>query len=119
MSVVVGDAARQLLLLLLARYVMPFFSGSCDTMRSDYCHCYMVTSTLKDWECDAGSCGDVSDDVNISGFLVAEYRRRDAADGYSSDEVAREHAVKKRRLRRQLCAAVVVCSAKLMEAYVK
>ena len=77
---------------------------------------------FRDKESDSDSCGDderPSCGVNVSGFLLADYRRRDAADGYSSEEVAREHAVKKRRLKRQLCAAVVVCSAKLMEAYVK
>jgi hypothetical protein len=71
----------------------------------------------------SGSSGDEarpSCDVNVSAFLLPVYRKRHAADeGYSSDEVVREHAVKKRRLKRQLCAAVVVCTAKLMEAYVK
>ena len=52
-------------------------------------------SVFPDAESDSGSCGDEarpSCGVNVSGFLVAEYCRRRAADGYSSEEVAREHA---------------------------
>ena len=71
-------------------------------------------------ESSSGDEARPSREVNVSGFLLPVYRKRHAADeGYSSDEVVRELAVKKRRLKRQLCAAVVVCTAKLMEAYVK